>query len=195
MHKDGHVGVALLLYAPVVAVMSYHAEWLYPYALAGALAMVDLLWPVATLTGTSVTFSFAMIPDLDMKMPGVKHRGITHTVWFALFTGLVTAGLTYGIGAYVAGRAPQTLPRETLVVGTLFMGFVGAFSVVTHILGDAMTPMGVEPFAPLSDTNYTLDLWNADNSVANGLLLALGVVAVVVAFFVDDYVPLSSLPV
>lgn len=193
MHKDGHVGVSLLLYAPVVATMSYHAEWLLPYAILGALALVDLLWPVALLTDLDVTFSFAMIPDLDMSMPFVKHRGITHTVWFAAFTGAVTAGLTYGLVWYVQGQYPGYVPEGTLLLGSLFMGGIGAFSVLTHILGDVMTPMGITPFAPLSDRRYTLDLWRADNSIANTGLHAIGVVVLMFAFVVDEFVTVPPL--
>jgi inner membrane protein len=195
VHKDGHVGVALLLYAPVVAAMSYRAEWLLPYAALGAVALVDIMWPVALLTDSDVSFSFAMIPDLDMRVSFVKHRGITHTVWFALFTGAVTAALTYGLVWYGADRFPQYVPEGTLLLGSLFMGGIGVFSVLTHLLGDVMTPMGIEPFAPLSDRRYTLDLWRADNSVANAGLHALGVVVVLFAFVADEYVTLPSLPV
>lgn len=195
MHRNGHVGVSLLLYAPVVAVVSYHAEWLSPYALLGALALVDLVWPVALLTDTDVSFSFAMIPDLDMRVSFVNHRGITHTVWFAGVTGVVTAALTYGVGWYVASEFPEVLAGETVAVGTLFMGGVGVFSVLTHLLGDVLTPMGIRPFAPLSESRYTLDLWRADNRIANAGLYALGIVAVILAFVADQFVTVPPLGV
>jgi len=193
MHKDGHVGVSLLLYAPAVAVVSYHAEWLYPYAILGAVALIDIWWPVALVTDLDFSFSFAMIPDLDLKLPFVKHRGITHTVWFAAVTAVVTAALTYGLAWYAAAEYPQHVPPETVLHGTAFMGAIGAFSVLTHLLGDVMTPMGITPFAPLSEQRYTFDLWRADNKWANAGLHAVGVVAVLLAFVVDDLVPIPPL--
>jgi len=193
VHKDGHVGVSLLLYAPVVAAVSYHAEWLLPYALLGALALVDVLWPVALVTDMDLTFSFAMVPDLDLKMPFVKHRGITHTVWFAVLFGALTAAGTYGLTWYVASEYPQYVPPDTVTLGTVFMGFIGFFSVVTHILGDTLTPMGVTPFAPIYGERYTLDLWRADNEAANSVLHAVGAIVVAFAFVAPDVVPLSSL--
>lgn len=193
MHRDGHVGVSLLLYAPVVAVVSYRAEWLLPYALLGALALVDVLWPVALLTDLDLSFSFAMVPDLDLKLPVVKHRGFTHTVWFAvLFAGATAVG-TYGLTWYVASAYPQHVPPDTVALGPAFMGFIGAFSVLTHILGDVLTPMGITPFAPVHDERYTLDLWRAKNRTANAGLHALGVVAVGVAFVAPDLLPASRL--
>lgn len=193
MHKDGHVGVSLLLYAPLVAVVSVHAEWLLPYALLGALALVDVLWPVAVVTDTNVSFSFAMIPDLDMRVPGVKHRGITHTVWFAGATGAVVAGLTYGLVWVLESSGSEALSPETALLGALFVGGVGVFGVLTHLLGDVMTPMGIRPFAPLSDRHYSLDLWRADSTVANAALYALGVGAVAAAFLFESVVPVPSL--
>lgn len=193
MHKDGHVGVSLLLYAPVVAAVAYHAESLLPYAVLGAVALVDIWWPVALLTDMDLSFSFAMVPDLDLKLPFVKHRGFTHTVWFAVLFGALTAAGTYGLTWYVAGEYPQYVPPGTVTLGTVFMGFIGVFSVVTHILGDTLTPMGVTPFAPLHGERYTLDLWKAKNQAANTGLHALGMFAVGAAFVAPEIVPLSSL--
>ncbi|TKX82999.1 metal-dependent hydrolase, partial [Halorubrum sp. SS5] len=97
----------------------------------------------------------------------VKHRGITHTVWFALLVGVAfgAAGLAVGL-------------RSGLVEALLFGGAGFLFGVATigsHLLADALTPMGVRPFAPLRDTEYTLDLVTAANPLANYALLGLGV--------------------
>jgi inner membrane protein len=57
------------------------------------------------------------------------------------------------------------------------LGYVGIHSVLTHLLADALTPMGIEPFAPLDGRSYSLDLWKASNPAANYGLLAVGVLA------------------
>jgi len=49
--------------------------------------------------------------------------------------------------------------------------------VVAHLLGDALTPAGVNFLWPLSGRTYTLGLWRADSVIANYGLLAAGVFA------------------
>jgi inner membrane protein len=70
MHRERHVGAAMLAYAPLGAVVL--ALGFDTYALLGAVVAVGL----------------AMLPDYDQRVPSVRHRGPTHTVWFALTVGL-----------------------------------------------------------------------------------------------------------
>jgi inner membrane protein len=122
-----------------------------------------------------------MVPDLDMRIPFVKHRGITHTVWFALLVGLGFGGVGLAVGL-----------RSGVVEALLFggAGFVfGAVTIVSHLLADALTPMGIRPFAPVRDDEYTLDLVTAANPLANYGLLGLGGVAVAVALVAGEAVP------
>lgn len=163
MHREGHVGVVLALYAPlglVVAVAGFRSLAVSGAVLAGALAM---------------------LPDIDMKIPLVKHRGFTHTVWFALLVG----GVIGGLGAYYT---LETGTSWTVRAGTVELppGFIGALgvgafgfvtaavSIIGHVLADGLTPMGVQPYAPYSNESYTLDLATASNPIANYLLLGLG---------------------
>ena len=75
MHREGHVGAALLAYAPV-----------------GALTLA-LGFGNLALLGAGGAVVLAMLPDYDQRVPGLEHRGPTHTVWFALAVGVVLAVL------------------------------------------------------------------------------------------------------
>ncbi|MFB6242479.1 MAG: metal-dependent hydrolase [Halobaculum sp.] len=161
MHREGHLGAALLAYTPLGA---------------AALAVGQVI-PAAL--GAVVTVALASVPDYDHRIPGISHRGITHTVWFAAAVAALVGGLA---AAFVGLESPDA----RLAGG--FGALVGAVAVLSHVAADAITPMGVTPFVPLSDRHYTLDLVRADNTVANYLLLTAGVAAAAVAFLVTSRV-------
>jgi len=148
VHREGHVGAALALYAPV-----------------GFLAFVSGFRSLAVL-GAIGAVALAMLPDQDMRIPLVSHRGVTHTLWFALLV------------AGVLGVAGVYLGREQGVTGAAgigaFAALVGFVTIVSHIAADALTPMGVRPFAPVRGRKYTVALATASNPIANYLLLVLG---------------------
>lgn len=146
MHWEGHVGAALLAYTPVGIWLGGACHELL--AVVGAVTMIAL----------------ATVPDWDQQIPFLAHRGVTHTVPFAL-----------GLGA-VVGSAGVTVPAlgPPLVVGTV--GFLlGALSVLVHVAVDALTPMGVRPFWPLSGRRYSLGIVRSANPLANYVLFGLGV--------------------
>lgn len=122
MHREGHIGVALLAYAPVGAV---------------TLALgTDTL----ALLGGAGAVGLAMLLDYDQRVPGVTHRGPTHTVWFAL-----AVGVLLGVAAGLADRSTGPLA----VVGLAAFGFtIGVLTIGSHILADALTPAGVRPLEP-----------------------------------------------
>ena len=157
MHHEGHVGAALLAYAPLLAAAGFLDA--LAFGIVGAAGMVAL----------------AMVPDYDMRIPLVKHRGVTHTVAFAVLVGSVL-----GVTALVA--ASSAAPATAASVGG-FVFFVGSLSVLSHVAADALTPMGVKPFWPLSTRRYSLDLVRADNVVANYLLFVLGIAASAAALY------------
>lgn len=181
MHRNGHIGFALLCYAPVLYLVGRTEPSLLPVALLGAVLLADLLLPfrflyAAVTSGRRLNASFSpsMLPDLDMRVPGVRHRGITHTVWFALLAAAVFGTVGYRIGGTAGGLLggdPALLARG----GALVSAYLGFHAVVTHLLADMLTPAGVRPFAPLSDAEFSLNLVKAANPLANGLLLAAGV--------------------
>jgi inner membrane protein len=110
-----------------------------------------------------------MLPDVDHRLPGISHRGPTHTVWFALLVAAVLGGVGLVVGR--AGAATLYGPEALAAVGV----GVGLVSVGAHLLADALTPMGIRPFSPLSTRRYSLSLVTADSAVGNYGLLGAGV--------------------
>ena len=151
MHKKGHYGAALTAYAPV------------------GMGALTLGFDVAAVGGGLIAVGLAMLPDVDMNLPNVAHRGPTHTVHFALGVGAVT-----GVLGGVIGQAATS--QWLLAVGSgFYLALVGGLTIGSHIAADALTPMGVTPFG--DDRHYSYDLWNADSVLGNYGLLALGVVS------------------
>ncbi|WP_136689163.1 metal-dependent hydrolase [Halorhabdus amylolytica] len=151
MHREGHIGAALLAYAPVgfvIFVVGFEGA-----AMAGAVG-AGLL---------------AMVPDYDQRVPGISHRGITHTVWFAALVGIGLGLIGVAIGSSEGILTAVGLGAFGLLVGTV--------TILSHIAADALTPMGVEPFAPVRDDYYSYDVARAANPIANYALLALGIIA------------------
>ncbi|WP_049920277.1 metal-dependent hydrolase [Halobiforma nitratireducens] len=156
MYQTGHYGVALLAYAPLGAVV----------ALAGS--------PGGAIVGGLVCVGLSTLPDFDHRLPMVEHRGPTHTVAFALLVGAALAA-----AAAILVESPSPL----IDVGFVAFSFVvGVVSIGSHLLADALTPMGVRPFWPVSDRHYSLGVTHAGNPVANYALFGVGVgMAVLVA--------------
>lgn len=183
MHRNGHVGITLLCYAPVLLVIGTRAEWLLPAAVVAAVLLADLLLPVRLLvrgaTGrrSSVSFSPAMLPDLDMRLPMVTHRGITHTVWFAVLTAAVAGAIGYQAGRMVGSTLFAGVASPGLL-GAAFCGYLGLHAVLTHLLGDVLTPAGIRPFSPLVERSFSLGLVRAANRPANLGLYAAGILSV-----------------
>jgi inner membrane protein len=159
MHREGHLGAALALYAPL-GFLVYVAGF-----------------PSAAVLGGAGAVLLAMLPDQDMRIPLVSHRGITHTVWFALLVGGVL-GAAAGYLGWRTGRGPEA----ALAVGA-FAFAVGFVTIASHVLADALTPMGVTPFAPLRGRKYTLAIATASNPIANYALLVLGAALTGVALY------------
>jgi inner membrane protein len=158
----GHVGVSLLLYAPVGLALAF----------AGGLELA--------VVGGAGVLSVATLPDVDHRIPGVRHRGVTHTAPFA-----VLVGAAFAAGVIALSQAgPEPLIASELVAPVAFAFAVGTFGVLAHLAGDALTPMGVALLWPLSTRRYTVSLTRADSTLWNYILFALGVSATAVAGFV-----------
>jgi inner membrane protein len=155
MYRTGHYGVSLLVYAPLAFALLVVREVTLAFV-AGAV----VLW-------------LATLPDVDHRIPGVTHRGVTHTVAFALAVGLVFGGGGYLLADGLALGDPVPVAA--------FGAFVGSLGVLAHLLGDVLTPAGVRPFWPLSARTYTLSLTRADDTLWNLGLLAAGVFATAAA--------------
>jgi len=143
VYRSGHYGVALLAYDPVG----------FGVLLAG--------YPVAALVGGAAVVLLTPLPDYDHRVPFLEHRGVTHTVLFAVLVGVSLAVL--------AGSVHLAPPLVA------FAFVVGALAVGAHLLADWLTPAGIRPFWPVSGRHCSLSVTTAANPVANYLLLALGV--------------------
>lgn len=158
MHQLGHVGAALLLYSPVA----------FRYLSAGETALAIL--------GGAIAVSLATAPDCDEYLPFVEHRSVTHTVVFALLVGATIGAAAWVVGSRVDPTIAGSVARFAFGVGTL--------TVVSHLLADVVTPMGIRPFWPVSDRHFTLGLVYSKNWTANVLLFAVGAAATVLVALV-----------
>jgi inner membrane protein len=172
MHREGHYGAALLAYAPL------------------GFVAIALGFPTAGVGGGALAVALAMVPDWDQRIPGISHRGVTHTVHFAGVVAVGTGLLGAGMGASVStlGVAPL------VVVGAAAFGATtGAVAILAHIGADALTPMGVEPLGE-DGPHICYDVCRADSTLGNYGLLALGGVAALVVFYAGQGMS-TALPV
>ncbi len=152
MYWKGHVGAALLAYAPFGAELVRAGD------------------VVVALLGAGVMVALASLPDVDHRLPLVTHRGFTHTAGFAMLVG----GVVGAVGYHLATVAPLLGPP--LAVGRL--GFlIGTLSVLVHVVVDALTPMGVAPLWPLIDRRVSLSVVPSKSPFVNYALLLVGVIA------------------
>jgi inner membrane protein len=159
MHREGHYGAALVAYAPL------------------GFVVIALGYPTAAVGGGALALVLAMLPDWDQRIPGVPHRGPTHTVGFAGVVALATALLAAGVVGSQAGTG-----AVEIVAGGAFGAAVGGLTIGSHIGADALTPMGVEPLGE-DGPHITYRVCRADSTLGNYGLLALGVAAALVAFY------------
>ncbi|MFC7080520.1 metal-dependent hydrolase [Halorussus caseinilyticus] len=157
MFPPGHYGMALALYAVV------------GYALLSRGYVRD------ALSGGGIVLSYTLFPDVDGQFEFLVHRGVTHTLWFALAVGVFCV--------LVVASALPNRPRREAVRGALWSFFLGSFAVVAHLLADVLNPWGVMPIYPVSPALYSLDLVRATNDAANYAMFAGGVAVATAAWF------------
>lgn len=155
MYKDGHRGVALLLMVPLTG-----------------------LFGIVGFGMTILAVAVCRLPDLDHDYGWLPHRGLTHTVWFAVGAGAVTtAGLYVGLIGL-----PIEIPAWplALLAGTnVFLG------IVSHLIADALTvgrgDHAIRPFQPLSPEQLRFGLVRSNSRIWNGALLVGGIGAQILA--------------
>jgi inner membrane protein len=86
----------------------------------------------ATMT-VAASILYAGIPDLDLKLPVVTHRGATHRAW----SHLILIAATYIL-------ATAALPAYTAAIVT-----GSTLGLVSHAVGDMMTPAGLAYLSPI----------------------------------------------
>jgi len=157
MYRHGHIGVGLSLYAPVAYGLLSSGR-----TVLAAVGFVTMVW-------------LAMIPDFDTKTGLLTHRGATHTLAFAVVFGAVCGVIGWLLGTRLVRFSPRMLAGFAFGLGML--------AVLSHLLADWLTPMGIAPFWPVSSRRYSLNLARASNTAANSLLFFLGLGATVGALW------------
>lgn len=170
MYRPGHYGMALLLYSIVGYIL------------------LSKRHDSHALTGTVLVVLVTMTPDWDTHVSWLPHRGPTHSFGFALLVGAAC-----GLLVVVAGRY---LGQRTLVSARLgvWAAGLGTLSVVAHVLADAINPVGVRPFYPISNRHVTLDIIPASDFVGNVGLLAAGLLATAACWRVASDRRMDELP-
>lgn len=148
----GHVGVSLSLFAPV-------GYWL----ISGGYTAL------AALVGATFV-ALAMLPDCDHRLPGLSHRGPTHSLLFAALVGGVFAFLGTQVEPVFAVAVPADLSMSAF-------GFLLGFgSVLAHLLADVITPMGVTFLWPHPHRS-SLNVVTSKNPAWNVGLFVIGIVS------------------
>lgn len=165
MLREGHVGISLLVAAPFFTIL-----------LSQAFVPEAIVFAGAIIVGGG-------FPDADTHIPIVKHRGFLHTVWFAGIFGLLSGLFVYGMTTLL--YANNSLVQNGLALADLhWLALVGglgaAVGVISHLLGDMITPWGIDPLEPVSDKKVKVELTKASNEGVNSVLMALGIASMVI---------------
>ena len=94
-------------------------------------------WGLYIVTAFGI-LATSTLPDIDQKTALFKHRGWTHTIWFAIIVGVL-----YFIFILVVGLFFPGLPLLALVGLAVVGGFAAGLGVCVHIVGDIMTVQGI----------------------------------------------------
>lgn len=157
MYRTGHYGAAFLAWAPVGALLLARGR------------PID-----AALVGIGIV-GLSRLPDYDLQVPLLSHRGPTHTLLFAL----VVAGALAGAAWFLARGSGAWTRLDLAGLGAT----VGLLSVGSHLAADWLTPAGIPLLWPVSSRRYSLSVTRADNPIANGVLFAVGVFAAATTVF------------
>lgn len=93
-----------------------------------------------------------------------------------IVTGLSTAATSAGTPAAWWGAQLTIYDAPTMAL----IGFaVGAGGILTHLLGDIITPIGLQPFRSFSERQYNVAYILASNPYANSGFFVLGLLAMI----------------
>ena len=165
MHRSGHLGITLILAAPIIASFKLSL---------GAIV-------------AGMMFIFTGIPDKDQKLdflPGINHRGITHTLLFGILCGAIMAYGTAYAADLIWGDLMKVLPtglvppREQSAV---LVGIGATLGIISHIFGDVITVgnkrygVVITPYWPISNRIVRFGWCYANNKKWNLGFLILGI--------------------
>ncbi len=147
-----------------------------------------------SLAFVAFALSTAMLPDVDLVLRSVlpvQHHGVTHTVVFVTAVALVTAllvefGLKSRLEQLWLTERGYTVPRWALFAFVFGGLLLGGFS---HLFADMLSAPDVaapvEPFWPLFDKPWSVDLIWYNSSWWNAGLLAVGLSIHALAAYAD----------
>ena len=185
MYRHGHIGISLLILAPITYALIQTGQ----FALAGLLVLGVLF--------------IEPLPDNDHWIPGLSHRGVSHSLLTAGTIGLICAGCGWLLGRYltvplvhwlqttvlsatnITAVAIATEQLAALTPETLAgFGFViGVLGICAHLAGDIITVSGIQSFLPFSRRRISLSRLRAASTLANTVFLLLGVLAMGTVIF------------
>ncbi len=174
MYRKGHIGINMMLFAPVLFIM------------------ISLEFVILGIIGFISVVYFASLPDIDLKIKYLTHRGVTHTMSFGILLGIISliVGLFGNTIFMTIGIIDTSLFNMIFISAYSF--FIGFFIVMGHIAGDVITPTGVRLFQKpnyipntriFSDKNYTLCSIPAKSKMANVGFLFLGLLFTSISIF------------
>jgi len=176
MLKEGHFGLSIAL--------------AMPFAIIAGVLIHKALIPVI-ITGTLIGGN---LPDMDTKTWIVKHRGFTHTIWFAGLAGGIATITLVMMYQYIPIEQYNIVPNSLYLIGSFLFGLSVTYGVLTHLLGDMITPRGIRPLDPISprefipitisDKKIVYEIRNASDPWLNKGFSLLGVIAVVATSYV-----------
>lgn len=226
MHKLGHHGISILLTSPFIPFFiiydMYVIGTIFIFITVSWSSLPDIdiylqdygnislrsypikhwIWiPVMVLTYYIMRFFGSFIDkvpkDYDLNS-AVSHRGLTHSLWFAIALSIICSiltavlfGLLYGIDMYyptyeVYGTINQYLNINYYYI-IVAVGAAAFFSVKFHCVGDIFTPSGIHYTTPRTDYGFTIDQFYAKNEVANRSAFPLGVITATYSVFVGYF--------
>lgn len=157
MLRVGHYGLAMLAYAPIAARFG------------------DADASLTVLAGVPILLLAARLPDADRRLPLTSHRGLTHTLWFVAFLPLAL------VSVLATHLSPSSLEGSQWL---LSYGYLTALAGgLSHLVGDALTPMGIRPLWPISDRRLAAGIVRSEDPTVNTLLLLAGSGALAIATF------------
>ncbi len=161
MYPIGHLGVALVLSAPFVAVLR----------------------PRVATRFTVLALLAATIPDLDLFVPWATHHGVTHTLGFAVAVGL--AGLVlFGASSTMDSSDPSGSTAPVPPVAVIY-AFALSLGVAGHVVSDVLmllpATQPVSPLWPISHAPVRVETLQYGNTVRNLGTFCLGLGAHAVA--------------
>jgi len=153
MYARGHIGLTLLILSLLMLPFRENEN---------AFLLIVLASGVSTL------------PDIDLKwqrwgLP-VRHRGVTHSVLFALLIGFLIGEVFY-----------YGYETTSWFVTGFMSGFLG---IICHLIGDSFTFHSFKPFWPFSNIKVAFGFCRASDKKVNKNLMMLGGLAFILYILV-----------